>query len=761
MKLNQLTFLLLFTPFLGNGQLNLATDDASNYGGSFSNGDNPGSGFDAWSIGNNYSGTFIGNPADDGMGTAGIGTTAFGFWAIGAAPNYLNATRPFTSAMQIGDRLSFYWAMNWDANGGGKGFDLKRSDGTNIINVHNSGNAEITINGSTADSGYGTTPMFFTATRTSSGYDITMTSRSGGATYTATVASTDAIDRINIYIGAQSSSDGERNIYFNHFSIDHVVVASDETYADLTIAEGRSLTVDVGSTLDVTGVLQIDGTLVNNGTVRLNSDANGTASVGEITGTTSGSGTYVFERYVPDNTNDATSFVNLSSYVSGINVSNWTGAGANYVFEYNETNPGGLNDGWGTTTGELEVGKGYMAQFAGTEGDGFTLSYSGALTSGNQDVALTLTDSQTTSDNDGWNLVGNPYPCPVTYSNISWTATNGTDAAPSAWYVWDGDNGGYTTKTTSDVIGVGQSFWVKANGAGTLTFEEADKTTGADPFVRSALDPVYYALRATDPSGKWSRGIRSLNLNATAGFDPAYDAPTFGNPLEAGRVTVWFEVPTGETLSLLATHPSDGAPVQVHVMTLLDGDYVFELDDDYGAPEGLCLTLTDTYTGEVYDLTSGEDVVVTLEAETVYHDRFLLGTAALPTPVVTSTWCAQGVVDYGVDAATWNVVWQDASTGATLENVAADGVVPGTYNLTWSQEGLCAGSTEVVVNTPCMGDFDGNGTRGSGDLLQLVAFLNLQDGAATLTHDCDCDGALGVQDILTFLSAFGTTCETE
>jgi len=30
-----------------------------------------------------------------------------------------------------------------------------------------------------------------------------------------------------------------------------------------------------------------------------------------------------------------------------------------------------------------------------------------------------------------------------------------------------------------------------------------------------------------------------------------------------------------------------------------------------------------------------------------------------------------------------------------------------------------------------------------------------------LTHDCDCDGALGVQDILTFLSAFGTTCESE
>ena len=68
------------------------------------------------------------------MGTTGIGTNAFGFYATGG--DYLNASRPLTNAMAVGDELTFYWAMNWDANGGGKGFDLK-SGGVTIFTVLN------------------------------------------------------------------------------------------------------------------------------------------------------------------------------------------------------------------------------------------------------------------------------------------------------------------------------------------------------------------------------------------------------------------------------------------------------------------------------------------------------------------------------------------------------------------------------------------------------------------------------------------------
>ncbi|MDA0728150.1 MAG: hypothetical protein O3B70_07190 [Bacteroidetes bacterium] len=738
----------------------LAEDEASTYDGSFVNGSDHGDGFGAWIISNSSSGTFTGSPFNDGMGTGGIGTTAFGFYATSSG--YLNATRPFDAPMEVGDQLSFYWAMNWDANGGYKGIDLMKSDGTPIFNVINSLGSTIQINGENADTGYGTTPMLFTMTRTSTGYDVTMTSRSGGSDYSGSVISSDAVDRVNVFIGDQNDGSGQRNIYFNHFKITRNQLSTDATYDNVDIELGESLTIPSGVILDINDVLTIDGDLVNNGTIRLNSDASGTACVGAIsTGSVSGSGTFIFERYVPDNANDETSFVNLSSHVAGINASNWTDAGANYIFEYDETNTGGLNDGWVATTGVLTVGKGYMAQFPGTAA--ITLSYTGALTSGDQTIPATYTSSGTAS-NDGWNLIGNPYPCAVGFGNLSWTGNT-----PGGYYVWDEDAGGYNGSAyTVGTIAVGQSFWVQVTADAEVTFQEADKVTGSDPFVRSALDPIVFGLRATEESGKWSRAIRSLDLNATEAFEFGHDMRTLGDPTEESRVMVWFETSDDQSVSIHATHPSDIGPVIVHLFAVEGGDVVLELDPSMEVPEGLCLTLEDTDTGAVYDLTSEEVATVTVQAGTVYNDRFVLHTAITPAPEVTPTWCHQGIVNMGLDGSdlpSWNVEWNGMGQSGPVDGDMISGLLPGTYTLTWDQNGMCAGQAELEVLQPCMGDFNTDGHRGTGDLLMLVAHMSLNANDAAnaevlAVHDCNCDGALGVHDVLTFLTAFGSSCYT-
>ena len=194
-----------------------ASDNASNYSGSWNNGSNFGSGFGAWNftVGAN-SGAFIGNPANNGMGTTGIGTTAFGMYATSAG--YFNAARTLNSAMAIGDILSFYWAVNWDTGGGNKGIDFK-SGGTTILNVNMGGSATITAGGVNTQTLYGTIPMLVTIMRTTSNtYQFTITSRSGGSTYSAVVTNSSAIDNLNFYIGGQSGSEGERNMYINHLN---------------------------------------------------------------------------------------------------------------------------------------------------------------------------------------------------------------------------------------------------------------------------------------------------------------------------------------------------------------------------------------------------------------------------------------------------------------------------------------------------------------------------------------------------------------
>ena len=99
-------------------------------------------------------------------------------------------------------------------------------------------------------------------------------------------------------------------------------------YAIIDKASG-TLTLNTPLEIEAGGVLwPTSGTLDLNGQgLTMHSDATGTAAIG-VVGTGAGiTGSITFERFVPDNTNDAASFVNLSSYVSGINATNWSGSG--------------------------------------------------------------------------------------------------------------------------------------------------------------------------------------------------------------------------------------------------------------------------------------------------------------------------------------------------------------------------------------------------------------------------------------------------
>ena len=220
-----------YTPFLFvaaflfalelNAQI-IASDSAANaaYAGTegWANGTNGGNGFNAWqlNIGAN-TGVYIGDPSNDGMGTTGIGTKAFALYATGTA--YLNATRTLKNPLQIGDELSFYWAMNWDANGGTKGFDIKAGT-TTIFNINNGASQDITSSAETALRQYGTKPMLVKLKRTAIDlYSFSMSGRVDGENYSTTINTALPVDGFSFYIGNQNDGSGNRNIYFNNFKI--------------------------------------------------------------------------------------------------------------------------------------------------------------------------------------------------------------------------------------------------------------------------------------------------------------------------------------------------------------------------------------------------------------------------------------------------------------------------------------------------------------------------------------------------------------
>jgi hypothetical protein len=225
--------------YLGITAIDTLDDEASNYI-SWTNGSNQGTGFSPWVISAQpNTGVFLGNPASDGMGTTGIGTNAFALFATDGS-NYVSTSRTFATPLSVGETFSFYWAINFDANGGNKGFDLK-AGGVTIFNANNNNTSTITSNllapYNVVDGGYGTTPMLVTLTRDSSTqYTITITSRSGGPTYSAPINSSLAVDELNFYCGAQSDGAGQRNLFFNKLQITQNVSLNKVSVDELKIA---------------------------------------------------------------------------------------------------------------------------------------------------------------------------------------------------------------------------------------------------------------------------------------------------------------------------------------------------------------------------------------------------------------------------------------------------------------------------------------------------------------------------------------------
>jgi hypothetical protein len=264
--------------FIGNVVLGQNfSDNASSYASSWTNNSNQGTGFGAWSLNAGASsGSFIGNPGSNGMGTDGIGTTAFGMFATGSG--YFNAYRTINNGIQVGDTFSFYWAINWDAGGGSKGFDL-RSGGTTIFNVNNGGSATISTTNGNANTAYGTTPMLVTITRTGAAvYSFSMTSRSGGAAYTTTISNSATIDGFNFYIGNQNDGSGQKNMFVNGFSITKPITLADGNWNETAIWLNNTIpptdaSVTINHNISLNTNVSLRSIVINNGKTLTASDS--------------------------------------------------------------------------------------------------------------------------------------------------------------------------------------------------------------------------------------------------------------------------------------------------------------------------------------------------------------------------------------------------------------------------------------------------------------------------------------------------------
>jgi hypothetical protein len=222
----------------------VAQDFGSNYGAGnpWTTGATGGYGFGSWTItavqGSGYAGAFIGDPSFGGI--YGMSASSFGLYAnplsSGAS---VDVDRPFSAALQVGETFSFLWGVNWDTDGGNKGFNIYTggTGGTQLFNVNQAGfPGPITFNGADCNLAYGQTAMVWRIKlTTTSNLQITSTDRNGGtaAAFTTNITVSAAPDAFRWYCSQMGSGD-QRQPYFNNLQIDPVP----EPTALLTLVAG-------------------------------------------------------------------------------------------------------------------------------------------------------------------------------------------------------------------------------------------------------------------------------------------------------------------------------------------------------------------------------------------------------------------------------------------------------------------------------------------------------------------------------------------
>lgn len=232
----------------------------------------------------------------------------------------------------------------------------------------------------------------------------------------------------------------------------------------------------------------------------------------------------------------------IQSEWSGLPAFNATGHSI-YIYNEAHTPTSTVNDryeGFPTaaqllTNAPLVNGRGYAALVRQVAP--ITIELVGRAAFGQVDVTVT---DQAAAFNDGWNLIGNPYPAPINWDNVTLPAGLNSQITVldnmnniglgAGTYVYYTQNGVGIPASYDGTIAQGQAFWVRKMTAGPaiISFQEDDKVpVSAPPFIRDAAQNVLRMHVAG--AGRQDEMVIAFADDASDSTDLTHDAFKFPN----------------------------------------------------------------------------------------------------------------------------------------------------------------------------------------------------------------------------------------
>lgn len=506
-------------------------------------------------------------------------------------------------------------------------------------------------------------------------------------------------------------------VQFNSFVTQTIGGSGNNEFFDLTINNSAGVTL-TGSVKIKNSITVTTGTLYTGANkLSLLSDGNLTARVNPLASGADIQGDVSVQRYVNSSTMGwrflgspvKTTIADWSDnfITSGFPGSAYPGYYFCSIYGYDETTGGTSVNGYYTpsdVSDTLYPGIGYWVWLGASP---TLIEVTGPLAKFTQNFNVSLTVSAGKQE-DGWNLIANPYASPIDWDSPSWTKTG----IQNAIYIWDPNNDQYTTYINgvsinggSNVIASSQAFWVQANQNNpVLSCTEEVKTTSDVPVNKTT--PKTIIRLAIAGNNYKDETVVCLSDNASNSVNAAEDAgKLFSDNTLVPSIT---SIADSSDLAInTLKFSSQEMKIPVRIKVGVSGVYTISRQPELLLPANACVFLEDKATGNYFDLRTSVSYTFQVN-DTTNAPRFLLHISKPLSKEAINPTCSYkkdgkaiaNITTNGV----YNFIWK-TNTGITLSSrKKVNGVdtltnlLPGTYFVeVVGKENLCSGITETIV----------------------------------------------------------------
>jgi len=450
--------------------------------------------------------------------------------------------------------------------------------------------------------------------------------------------------------------------------------------------------------------------------ITLLSDSNGTGAIAPLLNGADVQGDVAIQRYISSNVTGwrflgAPVRTTLQDWADNFLTSGFPGSAypAFYfcsIYGYDETVSGTSVNGYvmpASVSDSILPGNGYWCWIGPTPS---VVEVTGIPGKFNHTFSVSLTPSAGKNE-DGWNMIANPYPCAIDWDSPAWTKTGIQDAV----YIWDPVLDQYSTYMNgiginggSNIILSSQAFWVEANQNNpVLTCNENVKTTADNSYQKTSPSSAIKLI--VQGNGYKDESVICFSSNGDVSVKASEDAVKLfsDNPLVPSITSV------ADTIKLAINTlpvPSQEYTVPVCLKVGVSGTYTIS-NNTFTFPLNCCVFLEDRLTGNFTDMKTASSYSFFI-ADTTSAPRFLLHVSKPLIKAVNPPTCSYKKNGKAVISTTLpgkcTYTWKDAFGNPLTVHFSGEGkdslsnLNPGYYYVdVTSKNDFCGVVTEEII----------------------------------------------------------------